>query len=309
MRAIPIPIRKRILELYERDRSTREIAQFSGFCIAAVRRVRQQFRERRTLEPRTYLSGRKTLLTGERKQRLHQLLSEQPDATLAELGAGLDRPFRTSTIDLWLRRLGWKFKKTLAAAEQERPDVAEKRGRWHEELAAEPAARLLFVDESGANTKMTRLLGRALGGQRLLARIPHGHYHTRTLISGIRLEGPCAPWLFEGPMNGEMFLAWVQQGLAPRLQAGDLVIMDNLATHKIRGVREALEAAGARLRYLPPYSPDFNPIEPMWSKIKQILCGHAPRTDEQLLRAAQKAFQSISAADCKGFFFSARYAT
>jgi len=111
MRAIPIPIRKRILELYEHGRSTREISQFSGFCIAAVRRVRQQFCERRTLEPRTYMCGRKTLLTEGRKQRLQQLLSAQPDATLAELGAGLDRPFRTSTIDLWLRRMGWKFKK------------------------------------------------------------------------------------------------------------------------------------------------------------------------------------------------------
>jgi transposase len=111
MRAIPIPIRKRILELYERGRSTREIAQFSGFCVAAVRRVSQQFRQRGTLEPHTHLCGRKTLLTEERKQRLHRLLREQPDATLAELGARLDRPFRTSTIDLWLRRLGWKFKK------------------------------------------------------------------------------------------------------------------------------------------------------------------------------------------------------
>lgn len=111
MRAIPIPIRKRILELYDQGKSTREIAQFSGFCIAAVRRVRQQFRERRRLEPRTSLCGRKTLLTEERKQRLRHLLTEQPDATLAELGAGLDRPFRTSTIDLWLRRLGWKYKK------------------------------------------------------------------------------------------------------------------------------------------------------------------------------------------------------
>jgi len=206
---------------------------------------------------------------------------------------------------------GWvgSLKKTLAAAEQERPDVVEKRARWHEELAAEPTAHLVFVDESGANTKLTRLRGRAPGGQRLRARIPHGHYQTSTLISGIRLEGPCAPWLFEGPMNGEMFLAWVRQGLAPALRAGEVVILDNLATHKIRGVREALEAAGARLRYLPPYSPDFNPIEPMWSKIKQILRGHAPRTDEQLLRAAKEAFQSISAADCEGFFFSAKYAT
>jgi len=111
MRAIPIPIRKRILELYEQGKSTREIAQFSGFCIAAVRRVRQRFRERRTLEPQTQLCGRKTLLTEERKHRLRALLAEQPDATLAELGARMDRPFRTSTMDLWLRRLGWKFKK------------------------------------------------------------------------------------------------------------------------------------------------------------------------------------------------------
>ena len=111
MRAIPVPIRKRILELYEQGKSTREITQFSGFCIAAVRRVRQQFRERRTLESRTYLCGRKTLLSERRKERLQQLLCEQPDATLAELGVGLDRPFRTSTIDLWLRRLGWRFKK------------------------------------------------------------------------------------------------------------------------------------------------------------------------------------------------------
>jgi transposase len=111
MRAIPIPLRKRILELYDRGKSTREIAQFSGYCVAAVRRVRQQFRERRTLEPQTKLCGRKTLLTEERKQRLKDLLSAQPDATLAELGARMDRSFPTSTLDLWLRRLGWKFKK------------------------------------------------------------------------------------------------------------------------------------------------------------------------------------------------------
>src|ERR1035437_4643578 len=106
-----------------------------------------------------------------------------------------------------------------------------------------------------------------------------------------------------------MVLAWVSQGLAPALRPGEVVSLDHLATHKIRGVREALEAVGARLLYLPPYSPDFNPIEPMWSKIKQTLRSHAPRTEEELLRAAKTAFNSISSADCKGFFFSARYAT
>ena len=110
MRAIPLPVRRRILQLYERSKSTREIAEFSGFCVAAVRRVRQQFRQRGTLQPRTHLCGRRTLLTKERKQRLQRLLSQQPDATLAELGARMERPFRTSTIDLWLRQLGWRYK-------------------------------------------------------------------------------------------------------------------------------------------------------------------------------------------------------
>ena len=176
-------------------------------------------------------------------------------------------------------------------------------------MAAERVRGLVFVDESGANTQMTRWRGRALWGRRLVARIPQGSYQTSTLISAIRLEGPCAPWLFEGPMNGEMFLAWVQQGLAPRLQCGDLVIMDNLATHKIRGVREAIQSRGARLLYLPPYSPGFNPIEAMWSKIKQILRSHTPRTETELLLAAQTAFQAISVTDCKSFFFSAQCTT
>ncbi|MGH9680641.1 MAG: IS630 family transposase, partial [Candidatus Acidiferrales bacterium] len=212
-------------------------------------------------------------------------------------------------IDLWLRRMGWNYKKTLAAVEQERPDVAEKRARWHEQLTAELVHRLVFVDESGANTKMTRLCGRAVGGQRLLGHIPWGNYQTNTLISGIRLEGPCAPWIFEGPRNGEMFLAWVEQGLAPVLRPGELVILDNLATHKVHGVGQAIQARGARVLYLQPYSPDFNPIEPMWSKVKQVLRSYAPRSDEQLPLAANAAFQSISTADCRGFFFSAKYTT
>jgi transposase len=186
--------------------------------------------------------------------------------------------------------------------------VAEKRAHWHEQLAGDAPARLVFVDESGANTKMIRWRGRSPGGQRLVARIPHGHYQTSSLISGVRLTGPCAPWLFEGAMNGEMFLAWVREGLVPTLQKDDLVILDNLATHKVQGVREAIEAAGARLLYLPPYSPDFNPIENMWSKIKQILRSLAPRTQDELFQAAKTAFNAISTADCHGFFLHARYA-
>jgi len=164
--------------------------------------------------------------------------------------------------------------------------VAEKRDHWHEQLQGENAGALVFLDESGANTQMTRWRGRSQVGQRLVAHVPHGHYKTSTLIAAIRLEGPCAPWIFDGPMNGEMFLAWVRQGLVPVLKKGAVVIMDNLATHKVQGVSEAIEEAGARLIYLPPYSPDYNPIENMWSKIKQILRSLAPRTKEELIEAA-----------------------
>jgi transposase len=165
----------------------------------------------------------------------------------------------------------------------------------------------VFVDESGANTKMTRLGGRAPVGERLVTHIPHGHYQTSTLIAAVRLTGACAPWLFEGAMAGELFLAWVWQGLVPTLQPEDLVIMDNLATHKVVGVREAIESVGARLLYLPPDSPDFNPIENMWSKIKQLLRSLGPRTSEELLQAAATAFAAVSPADCHGFFSHAKY--
>ena len=126
--------------------------------------------------------------------------------------------------------------------------MAEQRAHWPEPLAAEPATRLVFVDERGAHTRMTRWRGRGAVGQRLVPPMPHGHYQTRTLIAAVRLAGACAPWLFAGAMDGPLFLAWVRQGLAPTLQPEDLVIMDNLATHKVAGVREAIEAVGARRR-------------------------------------------------------------
>jgi transposase len=173
-----------------------------------------------------------------------------------------------------------------------------------------PADRLVFVDESGANTQMTRRYGRSAIGQRLVCAVPQGHYQTTTMIAAVRLqEGPQAPWLFDGPMDGGVFLAWVKQGLVPGLQRADVVIMDNLSTHKVAGVRAAIEAAGARLEYLPPYSPDFNPIENLWSKVKQGLKSRAPRNARQLFKAAGAAFAAVTPEDCHGFFLHAGYAT
>lgn len=172
-----------------------------------------------------------------------------------------------------------------------------------------PASSLVFVDESGASTQMTRRYGRSPVGQRLVCSVPQGHYQTTTMIAAVKLKGPQAPWLFEGPMDGELFLAWVKQGLAPVLQRDDVVILDNLSTHKVAGVREAIAAVGARLEYLPPYSPDFNPIENLWSKVKQGMKSRNPRNAGQLLKAAGAAFAAITQEDCQGFFLNAGYAT
>jgi transposase len=168
---------------------------------------------------------------------------------------------------------------------------------------------LVFVDESGANLQMTRRYGRSPSGQRLLGRIPQGHYLTATLIAAMGCRGSRAPWIFEGPMDGEMFLAWVRVGLVPSLRRGQTVILDNLATHKVAGVRQAIEATGAGLEYLPAYSPDLNPIENLWSKVKGRLRSANPRTWRQLLKAGKAAFESVTVGDCQAFFLNAGYAT
>ena len=176
-------------------------------------------------------------------------------------------------------------------------------------VAAGPSARLVFVDESGANTKMTRLYGRAPVGQRRLARPPHGPYQTRTRIAGVRLRGPCAPRVFEGAMDGADVsgLGAAGLGAGPATRRGGPPGPPGHAPGA-RGARSHCGGGGRRL-YLPPYSPDFHPIENLWSKIQQILRGLSPRTGDELLHAVASACAAISTADCHGFLLHAPYAT
>lgn len=167
--------------------------------------------------------------------------------------------------------------------------------------------RLIFVDESGLSTKMARLRGWAPKGERCRAAIPHGHWKTTTFVSGFTLAGFVAPMLLDGPMDGESFLAWVEQMLAPTLRDDDIVVMDNLAAHKVAGVRQAIEAYGAELRYLPPYSPDFNPIENAFAKFKAHVRKSAARTLDALERAAANALQQFKPDECANFFAHTGY--
>ena len=156
---------------------------------------------------------------------------------------------------------------------------------------------------------MARLWGRSPIGQRLVAKVPHGHWLTSTIISAVGLRGAFATAVFDCPADREVFRAYVEQVLAPTLRTGDIVILDNLQSHKAAGVREAIEARGASLLYLPPYSPDLNPIENLWSKLKQYLRSAGARTFDALCTAIGEGMKQVTASDCQGFFLNCGYAT
>jgi transposase len=188
------------------------------------------------------------------------------------------------------------------ASEQDRPDVAVRRAKWKVWHAGLDPDRLVFLDETWAKTNMTRPRGRSLEGTRLIAKVPHGHWKTTTFLAALRATGLTAPVVIDGPVNGDIFLAYVEQHLAPTLKAGDIVIMDNLSSHKRAGVREAIESVGASLVYLPPYSPDFNPIELLFSKFKWLLRSIADRTVETLWQTCGKLLDEFSESECRNYF-------
>ena len=166
----------------------------------------------------------------------------------------------------------------------------------------------MFLDESGAQTSMTRTRGRAPRGQRVVAKVPGGHWKIVTMIGAVRTDGPFAAASVVGATDSDVFRTYVSDILAPQLRPGDVVVMDNLSPHKAAGVREAIESAGAELRYLPPYSPDFNPIENLWSKVKGALRSLAARSVDTLHDAIGTAISSVTPSDCLGFFRHCGYA-
>ena len=165
----------------------------------------------------------------------------------------------------------------------------------------------MFIDETWTSTNMARLRGRAPKGERLRAGVPHGHWKTTTLVAGLRLDGIAAPMVLDGPINHNAFQAYVDQVLVPELRPGDVVVMDNLSSHKGPAVGRAIEAAGARLLYLPPYSPDFNPIENAFAKLKALLRKAAERTVGALWDTIGSLLNAFTPAECANYFKAAGY--
>jgi transposase len=188
------------------------------------------------------------------------------------------------------------------AAEQDRPDVAAKRDDWRAGPAALDVDRLVFIDETWATTAMGRRYGRAPVGERLVCPVPHGHWKTTTFVAALRVGGLTAPLVIDGAVNGDLFVAYVEPVLVPTLRPGDVVVMDNLSSHKRARVREALEAAGGRLAYLPPYSPDLNPSEQAFAKLQALLRRAAARTVEGLWSLLGRALDAFAPEECRNYF-------
>src|SRR6266513_3346636 len=198
--------------------------------------------------------------------------------------------------------LDYGVKKTLHASEQDTEEGQERRQLWWEQIAQIDPRRLVFLDESGVTTEMTRRYGRAERGGRVCEGAPSGHWHTLTLLGAISLDGLVATMTIESPTDSDVFLTYVEQVLCPRLRPGQVVVMDNLSAHKSPSVRERIEQAGARLLYLPPYSPDFNPIEQCWAKIKEHLRAAKARLLDILEQAITAAIAAITAQNAAAWF-------
>jgi len=296
-------LRKRIFETVRRgEESVRQIARRFLVSVSFVTELMQRYRSTGSLQPKPHGGGNPPVLGPQDLERLRELVRQQPDATLKELRQRLGVSCSLMTIARALDKLGLPRKKKVPRArEQDSPEVQEKRREFREEMADIDPHRLVFVDECGANTSMTRTYGRAPVGQRVYTDTP-GHWDAITLTCGLRLSGVTAALAFPGATNKAMFETYVEDVLAPELKPGDVVVWDNLSSHQSEEAIEAVEGAGARVVPLPPWSPDLTPIEEMVSKVKGAMRSLAARTTETVYAAFASALHEVTLKDIAGWF-------
>jgi len=304
-------LRERVVAAIESGDTREEVAELYNMALSTVGGFIKRKRETGSVSPDKF-GGYKTFSLEPHTDLVKELVAEQPDRTLAELRDRLAKEQVTvsqSAISRFLHHINLTFKKkSVHAAEQDRPDVAAARRALRKEQQTLDPKKLVFIDETAATTKMTRLYGRAPQGKRLVDKVPHGHWKTTTFICGLRHDGVTAPFVLDGPMDGPHFLAYVEQILAPTLRKGQTVYMDNVSTHQVDGVKQAIEARGARAIFLPAYSPDLNPIEQFFARLKSFLRKTKARTVDELWGAIAAFLKEVSKDECKAYLANSGYA-
>lgn len=303
-------LRERVVAAIEAGHTRVKVAKLYNMALSTVGGIIKRKRDTGSVSPDKF-GGYKTFTLEPHTDRVKELVAEQPDITLAEIQVRLAKEkvkVSQSGIFRFLRHINLTFKKkSLHAAEQDRPDVAAARKALRKEQKILDPKQLVFIDETAATTKMTRLYGRAPQGKRLVDKVPHGHWKTTTFICALRYDGVTAPFMLDGPMDGPHFLAYVEQILAPTLKKGQIVFLDNVSTHKVDGVEEAIAARGACAIFLPAYSPDLNPIEQLFARLKSFLRKMKARTVEQLWRAIASFLKGVSKEECKAYLANSGY--
>ena len=298
-----LDLRERALARKEAGETNREIAAALRISPSCVSKWAKRKRETGSLAPSQIGGYKPRTLSGERADWLRSRIAAGP-FTLRGLSAELaERGIKTHPRAVWVfvHAEGLSFKKTLLAEEQTRPDVARKRARWKAHQGRIAPSRLMFIDETWVKTNMAPLRGWGTRGRRLKAYAPHGHWKTLTFIAALRCDRIDAPWVIDGPINGETFLLYIEKILAPTLSPGDVVVLDNLRSHKGKAARAIVRAKGPHLIFLPPYSPDLNPIEQVFAKLKHLVRNAQPRDVEATLRKVGELLDLFSPAECANY--------
>ena len=309
-RPISLDLRERAMARLGDGQSVRQVAAALKVAPSSVVKWSHRLRATGSCAPAKVGGARPRKIVGDHEAWLLERI-ETPftlRGLVSELAArGLKVDYRT----VWkaVHRAGYSFKKTALADEQHRPDVAHRRARWKRHQKRVDPRRLVFIDETWAKTNMAPLRGWAPRGERLIGRAPHGHWRTMTFVAALRVDRIDAPCVLDGPVNGDAFRAYVEQFLVPTLAPGDVVVMDNLASHKGAAVRKAIRQARAHLLFLPPYSPDLNPIEQVFAKLKHLLRNAAERTAEATWRRIGALLDRFSPSECANYFKNTGYAS
>jgi transposase len=308
----PVELRARVVGFVKEGNSHREAARHFRVSPRFVNNMMIRHRATGSLAPARQGHPPGGKLTAHSKW-IGARVAGNGEVTLNELcvelaGRGVD--VHRSTVGRFLHQLGLSHKKSLKASEQLRPEIAQARDLWikrRRRFFNKALARLIFIDETSTNTKLTKRTGWSAKGERFNSHAPFGSWKTQTFIAGLRSHGLTAPWIVNAPMNGRIFEAWIETQLAPTLSKGDIVILDNVAFHKSERAEQMVRTKGAWLLFLPPYSPDLNPIEMAFSKLKALLRKHAARSFDAITTALGEIVSLFSVTECQNFFEAAGY--